>query len=578
MSDTIPNFDGQFNGSVTIGQFISSIEEHALCENLIEDQVKELCLSKLSAAALNVYYSHATESWTDVKVVLMNAFAVKLSIKEKVEIRKKLKQETSEDVEDFYYRCLQAQYLVSDDVRDVAFEREVLLNFLLGLHHTIQENVLTANCSSAEEFILEAKKCLVVPKSECFEPEIKPEPIDDYFEECANDNTSGLQSDYPEEGKFDPSNTLNSPDFDAYDEEKPLIKKTKPSKVDKNNKIELKPKKYKCMIYQCDKSFRTPKGREKHIDIHHKQDKRQCDICNEVCLDVVHLGRHMVQKHCSKNDQNQYVCYYCNDYKRRVLRHVRRHIMAVHWGMNIYIACTLGCGQEFEEKEIMLRHVASKHSNEKTFLCDKCDVAYKSRNGLNLHMASKHEKQIAVKCEECGKTFANAIRLKVHITNSHIQTKTFVCDTCGKSFNSKHYMEQHRRLTHSTAEEKEKMKIACDYADCKYRGMTKRFVQKHVNIVHLKIRNHVCPHCSKAFVDVKNLKEHINGIHLGIKPLKCPNCDYFATAYSTVLREHRNIVHGSQRFECPVENCNHVANYKGNLRKHMKNVHNKVLD
>ena len=137
MSDTIPNFDGQFNGSVTIGQFISSIEEHALCENLIEDQVKELCLSKLSGAALNVYDSHATESWTDVKVVLMNAFAVKLSIKEKVEIRKKLKQETSEDVEDFYYRCLQAQYLVSDDVRDVAFEREVLLNFLLGLHHTI---------------------------------------------------------------------------------------------------------------------------------------------------------------------------------------------------------------------------------------------------------------------------------------------------------------------------------------------------------------------------------------------------------------------------------------------------------
>ena len=106
--------------------------------------------------------------------------------------------------------------------------------------------------------------------------------------------------------------------------------------------------------------------------------------------------------------------------------------------------------------------------------------------------------------------------------------------------------------------------------------MTKRFVQKHINHVHLKIRNQVCPHCSKTFVEMKILKEHINGVHLGIKPFTCQLCSY-STAWSTKLREHAKVAHGSQRFECPAIGCNHVAKYRGNLQKHMNNIHGKVL-
>ena len=70
-----------------------------------------------------------------------------------------------------------------------------------------------------------------------------------------------IQSDYPEEGKFDPSDTLNSQAFDAYEEEKPHIKKTKTSKVDKNNKIELKPKKYKCLSLMMESFGSIPNQR-----------------------------------------------------------------------------------------------------------------------------------------------------------------------------------------------------------------------------------------------------------------------------------------------------------------------------
>ena len=74
----------------------------------------------------------------------------------------------------------------------------------------------------------------------------------------------------------------------------------------------------------------------------------------------------------------------------------------------------------------------------------------------------------------------------------------------------------------------------------------------------------------KNFFDKKNLDEHTNGVHLNIKPFQCEFCQY-ATAYSSTFREHKKVAHGDQRYDCPY--CNHVARYKGNLDKHINNVH-----
>ena len=179
-AEALPMFDGKFNGSVTCGQFITSIEEYAIAEQLTEESVKELCLAKLSGVAMDVCQSHMSKSWSDLKRILMESFAVKLSIKEKVELRKQLKQDAAEGIEDFYHRCVQVQYLVSDDVKDVIFDREIMLNFLLGLQPNIQETVLMSNCNTVIEFVAEAKKHFVVPKSEFLVTEVKMEPTDDF--------------------------------------------------------------------------------------------------------------------------------------------------------------------------------------------------------------------------------------------------------------------------------------------------------------------------------------------------------------------------------------------------------------
>ena len=282
----------------------------------------------------------------------------------------------------------------------------------------------------------------------------------------------------------------------------------------------------------------------------------------------------MVQKHCSKNEKGQFVCFFCHAYQRGRVREVRRHIQAVHFGnKDIYMNCPQ-CGQEFEEKEIMQRHIDSKHSDTKSYHCDKCPSSFGIKSSLLSHIRNMHGVQVASKCEVCDKEYSSPFRLKIHIRNQHEATKSFVCQDCGKSFKVRHNMEEHRLLIHSTPEEREKVKIPCEYPDCDYKAMTKTFMKRHVDRMHLKIRRHQCPHCAKPFEAKYSMDQHINGTHLGLKPLKCDTCD-FCTAYTKVLSEHKKTAHGTQRYECPY--CNHVAKFRGNLRKHMNNVHHKIL-
>ena len=69
------------------------------------------------------------------------------------------------------------------------------------------------------------------------------------------------------------------------------------------------------------------------------------------------------------------------------------------------------------------------------------------------------------------------------------------------------------------------------------------------------------------------MMEHVNGVHLNKKPFKCDLCP-FATAYRNIHYEHKRVAHGNQKYDCP--HCSHSARYKGNLDKHIQNVHQKI--
>ena len=81
----------------------------------------------------------------------------KLSIREKIDLRKSLKQRSpAENVELFYRRCMSAQELLDEATNTIdneddeknhseTFQRDVLLNFVLGLENSLQEQILASD-------------------------------------------------------------------------------------------------------------------------------------------------------------------------------------------------------------------------------------------------------------------------------------------------------------------------------------------------------------------------------------------------------------------------------------------------
>ena len=94
----------------------------------------------------------------------------KLSIREKIELRKSLKQRSpAENVELFYKRCMSAQELLDEATNAIdneeknhsdTFQRDVLLNFVLGLENSLQEQILASDafdlgmCSNSLDFFI----------------------------------------------------------------------------------------------------------------------------------------------------------------------------------------------------------------------------------------------------------------------------------------------------------------------------------------------------------------------------------------------------------------------------------------
>ena len=126
--DNIPIFCGGPIGQEswqTCGQFLSLIEEYVAVAKLSEEQTKELCHSKLSEKALDLFQDNYDMSWIELKELMLKNFSVKLSIREKVEVRKNLQQFQIENIDDFYERCVQAQFLGM-----ILFELSLIIFFI----------------------------------------------------------------------------------------------------------------------------------------------------------------------------------------------------------------------------------------------------------------------------------------------------------------------------------------------------------------------------------------------------------------------------------------------------------------
>lgn len=109
--------------------------------------------------------------------------------------------------------------------------------------------------------------------------------------------------------------------------------------------------------------------------------KPKCEICEQIFSSEINLERHVNIEH---NEAKIYQCHVC----KKACKHngnLKKHIALVHENESSIIS--------------------------KDFMCEFCEIVFKTKDRLNFHVRNEH-KQVDKKCDICDKEFANTAALK----------------------------------------------------------------------------------------------------------------------------------------------------------------------
>ncbi|MCP9263801.1 ADP/ATP translocase [Dirofilaria immitis] len=182
------------------------------------------------------------------------------------------------------------------------------------------------------------------------------------------------------------------------------------------------------------------------------------------------------------------------------------------------------CDVEFYQRSLKRLH--RKNASEKSLKCDVCDKEFNFASCLKRHRQIHSDKK-TFKCVVCNKTFGTLNNLKVH-NRTHESDKLFKCVECDKEFSFASYLKRHR-LTHS--DEKRFKCVVCNktYGTSDNLKIHQRIHTGERPFINLK--RHHRTHtgetpfkCDLCDLELRNLKRH-RRIHTGEKPYKCDLCD-----------------------------------------------------
>ena len=216
--------------------------------------------------------------------------------------------------------------------------------------------------------------------------------------------------------------------------------------------------------------------------------------------------------------------------------------------------------------------------------------------------ASEDRTKTAFKCGACGKMFLTLDFLKSHIEKIHITYKlpeelSQLNETSGedamKTVFKVHNDEQGKKFVVSNNQSESpppalkepvggvdvegEERLHCDMDGCTktFSGKGRKLQYKrHVERIHLSIRNKHCPQCNLSFYEKRDLSRHIEAIHLRIRTI----CPIEGCAKPVVrLDQHIKMVH-SERTEkaekgSKCEECGASFSRVYDLTRHRENVH-----
>ena len=217
------------------------------------------------------------------------------------------------------------------------------------------------------------------------------------------------------------------------------------------------------------------------------------------------------------------------------------------------------------------KHIKGVHEKLRKYVCQECKYAFYQKSNLTNHLLSVHNFGDKLKCQECPYETPLKYNLKLHIRRVHEKIKDHFCGECREQCD--YTASQKSKLTHHmvSAHKSGDRQFRCD--QCPYTSTIQQIVNKHIKVVHDKIREYACTECNYATSKMSYLTRHLFHVHnIGDRQLKCDLC-LFETAFKVDLKRHMSAVHndGKQKLRC--EQCDYTASQKSNLKYHMVSAH-----
>lgn len=258
------------------------------------------------------------------------------------------------------------------------------------------------------------------------------------------------------------------------------------------------------------------------------------------------------------------------------------------------------CGELLSSVYALVRHIQSKHVNDRPYVCCECDKAFTRRDKLGRHFL-KHPGVFEYACTECGVMFPRWIDCRQHMrlhrlscnlcryggsqrseAEPHVHANA--CNVCGAHFSRGYRLAEHLRKHTGEAP------FSCGRCG---RGFAKLEHKNAHEKLHTRESSLVCGTCNRSFETVELLLQHrrthfVNNLTNQLNQTNQPGpsvsgsnagftCDtclrQFKKKYA--LQRHQLSHTGERPFPCP--NCGLAFTTSYGRKRHIESVHGGIM-
>lgn len=145
------------------------------------------------------------------------------------------------------------------------------------------------------------------------------------------------------------------------------------------------------------------------------------------------------------------------------------------------------------------------------YSCPSCVFVFDSQESLLSHNNQFH----------ASKKRPHGQKIKIHLPDKDLK---WVCQYCNASFSGSRALRDHVTVMHATV----KPQIPCPVMNCNKVFLTMKRLRAHTR-VHDDDAKEMCPECGLLLTSKHNLQKHINRVHLKLRNFFCDLCGYSAT-------------------------------------------------